>query len=284
MVLSQIADALGLAGTGADAVESVTWLKKVGIALKIIAVVFEFVCESITLHNNRMDLLEYEGNSTQMVNDRNQTFNGAIIFVDYQNETFNSTVNVNNFKIVFHFYAAFYALQIFVSITVFVVQMRRILKNENPIPFLWIPVAVFVELPLLSSETVLLKTRGIIDWHDQKWDMLLHIIFVLNLPFQTIVDVWTVGGKSWNGFCLGLFISPFCFLLGCMLYTPISIIMVGAKGFERITLEDFGKIILTGMTKDIMVVLAEIGHIGQWIWTAILCMVILYCICQSKKK
>ena len=283
MVLSEIADMLGLAGTGADGIESVMWLKKVGIALKLIAVIFEFVCESITLHNNRMDLVQYESNSSRMVNSRNQTFNGVVIYVNYKNETLNATLNVETFRTSFYAYAGFYALQIAVSVSVFTVQMRRILKKKDPIPFLWIPVALFVELPLLSSETFLLKTRGIIDWHDQKWDMLLHVIFILNLPFQTIVDLWTVGDKSWSGFCLGLFISPFCFLLGCMVYTPISVIMVGFKGFDRITLEDFGKIILIGVTKDIMLILAEIGHIGQWIWSFIILMTILYCVINAKK-
>ena len=57
-------------------------------------------------------------------------------------------------------------------------------KGANLIQlWLWMPVALFVELPLIICESIMLKSRGIIDFHDQMYDMILHIIFVLNKSF-----------------------------------------------------------------------------------------------------
>ena len=99
-----------------------------------------------------------------------------------------------------------------------------------------------------------------------------------------MVDLW--GQIGVYSLLVAIFLSPFCFILGCTIYTPVSIAMVGLKGFTRIKLEDFGNVVITGETKDVLVILAELGHIGQFIWTALFVLLGFYCWgkCTSKEE
>lgn len=270
MGFSDLADVFGLSAAAVGGAENFAACKYLSLVIKAVVVMLEFICETLTVYNNHQDLKTYKQD--------------PLIFVQGDITIYNATVNVNGFQSAFYAFSALYAVEIIVSITLFYHQGRRIYNDEGTIPFLWIPVALFVELPLLISESYLLKYRGIIDWHDQKLDMVLHLVFIFNLPVQTIIDIWGVTDKSWKGFGIGIFLSPLCFILGCMIYTPISAILAGFHAFEKIKIEDFGDIKVTGDTKTIMLILANVGHIGQWIWSAIITIIVLYCICKTMGK
>ena len=249
---------------GADAVESFTPCKIISFVLKLIVVIGEITVGSLTLHNNRMDLQSYEKNAT--------------IFVYQGNQPFNVTVDTKTFESSLKAYSGIFGIEVLVSIILFVVQGQRVSEGERPIPFLWLPIAIVIEMPLLVSDTYMLKARGIINWHEQFWDLLLHVVFLLNLPIQTLVDIWNENGIEKFS---KRFLSPLCFVLGCMIYTPVAITMVGYPGF-KIKMEDFGKVIITGETRDILLILAILGRIGQFIWIILLFILFIHCIFKCR--
>ena len=205
MGFSDFVDTLGITSAAADGAETFVWCKYFGYLLKVVAVIFEIACGGVTLHRSRYDLEAYKVEPN--------------ITVQVDNQVFNSTVQVDAFEKSFHWFCGFYALDIVVSTVMVAYQIYRNVKDKEPKKkqiLFWIPVALCVELPLIICESVMLKSRGIIDFHDQMYDMILHIIFVLNLPFQTVFSLWMILGRSWKAFCIGVFLSPFCFLLGCM--------------------------------------------------------------------
>ena len=149
---------------------------------------------------------------------------------------------------------------------------------------LFVGVSLFVDLPIVLAETHMLKYRGEVNFEKQRWDILLHMVFALSLSLYLLIDVWTFIEKTFSDFRIGLFLTPFCFLLGCMVYAPVSFAMVGATHFLEIKLEDFGGLILTEDTKNMMLVLAMIGRIGQILWMVLFCLIgfFILCYCLSK--
>lgn len=254
------------AATVEEGVENCITNKYLILALKAVIVFLEIIFETLALYSNHQDLKLYQ--ETPILN------------LNHDNKLYSSTVNVGQFESSFYAFSAFYAIEIVVAVTLFCIQGWRIFNEKEAIPFLWAPVTLFVELPLMVSESLLLKSRGIINWHDQKMDMILHIIFIFNLPLQTIIDVWARTGKTKKGFLKGIFLSPLCFILGCMIYAPIAAILICSCFFDKVNTQHFGKIDVTGDTKSIMLILANIGQIGQWIWGGI-GVVILILICAA---
>ena len=124
---------------------------------------------------------------------------------------------------------------------------------------------MFVELPLLTAETYLLWRRGVINWDDQMWDMLLHIVFVANIPFQTLLDTMTLPGTYLKKFIRSVGCTLLSAILACIVYSPTSIALVGFKPFKKAGLEVFESkhIKLTRHTKNILLVLAQISYYGQ---------------------
>ena len=78
--------------------------------------------------------------------------------------------------------------------------------------------------------------------------------------------------------------TPTAFLYACMWYAPVSWAMVGWKGFTRITLEDFGGIILSDDAENILLVLMEVGHVGQFAWALFITITGVVVLCSLCKK
>ena len=227
--------------------------KAIAIVAKTILVLFSTVCQSIVLHHSRLDLENYK-------NGFSPRYAGLSP----------SDVDVDQFEIAFKVYASFYAVGLFISILIFIYQVKSICDGELPILFFFIGVAILIELPMLLAETHMLKFRGSVDWEHQKTDMLLHIVYVLNLPLHLMIALWVYLEKSYEGFCFGFIATPICFLVGCMLYAFPSFVLLGFKRFESFELEDFGGTVSTEGAKQLLLLLALIGQIGQVLWVIVL--------------
>ena len=89
----------------------------------------------------------------------------------------------------------FFSLDIIITAIFILYQTYRQCRGKAPIPLLWIPLIILVEMPLLVSEASLLKAKFSIvkqiDWHEEKLDILLHLYFIFDIPFQLFVDFLT---------------------------------------------------------------------------------------------
>ena len=255
--------------------------KGIGIVLKMLAMICELVFAYFVLQQNRSDLIEYEKKAAPMLNNKGENINGTIIHINYNNEQFTSTVNVDVFKSCFKIYDILLIVMTVASALICILQAARMCFRKVPIPFLWVPVVVCIELPLLCYQTDMLLARGIVTWQYQKWEIVMHIIFLSNLPFQTFVEVITARPE---GICLALYVPPLFFVFVSMAYTPISVKMAGWKGFEKVTLDDLGKKMTLVGVEDIMVVLAEVGHVDQFVWCLLFLLFFLFIFCYCSES
>ena len=61
-----------------------------------------------------------------------------------------------------------------------------------------------------------------------------------------------------------------------MAYTPLSMAMVGFKWGKKITFEDFGGIIVRENIKRVLLILMELGRVGQFLWSLVILYTIFY--------
>ena len=144
-------------------------------------------------------------------------------------------------------------------------------------------------MPLMVSEMLILKAGGVIDWDEQKYDLVLQVCFLVNVFLQVYCDIgkacdWFKGLGEY-AFFSHLFVLGLDFLVVCLLYAPVMWALVGFHAFVRIRIGTHVKGLVTSRTsRDALEVLMLIGSIGQWIIAVIMLCIILKVISLFAKK
>jgi len=242
------------------------------LVVKLVVYVAELICSSVAFYFARQDLAEYT---------KSNASNLTVWYV-VENKHVNATVNVTTFKTFFNPYTLFFALQIGVPILYFLLYFSKFKEDEKS-KYLWLPIAIVIEMPLVFLNATFLVARGAVssDIDEQLFDLLLQTVFVLQLPIQFSLD-FILWKRSFNIMLLP-FLLGFAFIATTVIYYPVSVRIVGFKGFEAITIEDFPGIILDSNAEKIMLILNNVGHIGQFLSVAFIIAAFLYCCYKARK-
>ena len=249
-------DIAAVTAEGLNQAESFTPCKMIGFILKIVAFLATLISGALALDNNLTDLRVYRVDPRYVIQSGN--------------ETYSAQVDVKGFSNAFSWFCVFYAIDLVVSLTMIVCEWTGYQAKYLSGKLSWFPVAVFIELPMMGCEAWMLESRGIINFDDQKVDMVLHIVYVLKIPIHLLFTLLLNHEvSSCKSCCKGLLLTLFCFFFACFLYAPILMIMYGGLNWW-FTIDDFGKIKLTGVTLNIMKFLVNLGNVGQFVWILLL--------------
>ena len=230
-----------------------------------------FICEvtfgAITFHNNRMDLQSYQENPR--------------ISMQIGNQTVYATVNVTQFKTAHYVYLGFYIVSILSSLC----HLKFHASKKPQTPFRWVAISIVFVMPIMVCESFMLKSRGIIDWNEQFWDLVSMLVFIFILPVQCIIDVWSLKKSSCCRFFLSICLSLLSFLLGCLLYSIPFLTLASLKhsSLTRMTAVWIFQPV-AGRTKNALALLAVVGIIGIWILRVLIVLtflaIVTCCFCK----
>ena len=238
--------------------------------VKLVVYVPELICSCVAFYFYRQDLGEFtKSNST----------NVTIEYV-VGNKAGNATVNLEMFENLFGPYTLLFSLHVTVPIVYFLFYFRRF-EEDVKSKYLWLVIAILIEMPLLFCNALFLVVRGVIssDLDEQMFDLLLHTMFILQAPIQFALDfvLW----KREYTICIP-FLLGFGFATTCVIYAPVSWRFMGIKGFKPITIDDYSGIVLDSDAENIMLILNNAGHIGQFLVIIIIIVLIVMCCCFCK--
>ena len=108
---------------------------------------------------------------------------------------------------------------VIVSLSVLSIQVYWLVSKKSKskiIIYLWIPVTILVEFPLLGTQHLMTRFRGYIIFDDRIWDLVLHLVYIFNLPLQTGASAYLSESKVKLGKLLkNLLIT---FIVACAFY------------------------------------------------------------------
>lgn len=267
--MDSLGELIGLGGDSFGYLEnSLRWRVSL-ILIKLVAALADITSESLTLYYATVNRATFNKNTT--------------VTVTYQNETHVSNVTLDKFNDSYISYTVFYSLNAIVVIIYLIYQISRIIKKKSATRFVSVIIAVTLEMPLLVAEVSMLKAQGVIDWHTQFWSLVTHVMFIFNLFLSATLDYFTMIEKwTFKLSCYSIAVVVIIFGLACMAYTPVSTAMVGFKWGGKITFEDFGGIIVRENIKRVLLILMELGRVGQFLWSLVILCTIFYVISHMK--
>ena len=240
--------------------------------LKIAAFVIGLLAEARTLSLNFEDFLEYQNNTKAGV------LTNISVYDPVTNQTYSAIVQFDIFKPALFSYCFFTGVNVLITFVFLVLHYKK-----RVFPFIWIPISLFVELPVLICDAFLMKSRGIVDYNDQFWDMLVHVFFILHLPYQLLIDLYsTIGCHS----CAMIFLCALCHFLGVMLYAPVWWVMFGWMPYVNISGKIFSQTrpVIQGNARNVMLFLAYAGVSGQTLWMFLILCCVVACLKQCKES
>jgi len=149
-----------------------------------------------------------------------------------------------------------------------------------------------VDMAVMVSEACMLNNSGVLSWEGQFWDLALHAVFISTVFMKLLIgaiahpitDKKDEQRTCCCGCCCSCACAKFVFrkcipaaMSAVMLYAPVSWAIVGAQVFTRITGEDFAPV-MDSRTEQVLVILMEIGRVGQLMWYLVLVCVVLYAV------
>lgn len=261
--MDSLGELIGLGGDSFGYLENILRWRVSMILIKLVVALADITSESLTLYYATINRVTFNKNIT--------------VTVTYQNETHVSNVTLDKFNDSYISYTVFYSLNTIVVIFYLIYQISRIMKKKSATRFVSVIIAVVLEMPLLVAEVSMLKAQGVIDWHTQFWSLVTHVMFIFNLFLSATLDYFTMI-ETWT-FKLSYYsiaVVVIIFGLACMAYTPVSTAMVGFKWGKKITFEDFGGIIVRENIKRVLLILMELGRVGQFLWSLVIIFTIFY--------
>lgn len=158
-----------------------------------------------------------------------------------------------------HAYFVFITLQL---LSVFAYNAFTILKKKK-LPFVGIVMAVLLDMPAIVCDMYLLKAEGSVNWNMKTDDLILQIIFLVNVYIQLFVDI--ICAFERKSCCKSVCLIPMNLLFMCLLYAPVTWAMAGWHWFSRISVEHVKGFITDKDSVIVAEALLLIGHIGQWV-------------------
>lgn len=269
--MADVSDYVEIVGYSAGMLEQFTTGAIFVIVLKLISVLCAQAASTLNLVDGLAELRQLKISST--------------VTMRHHSITLKETADVAMYERSLHAYEFFFVLAALSEIMYFAHCVRR--KSQRT-SFIHFYITIFCEMPLMITEVYMMKAARLINWHEERYDMIFHITYIINLFISFSFDFirsYHVNIKSRSGISVIIFCMPAAFLYAAMWYAPVSWAMVGWKGFTRIELTDFGGVIVSDDAENILLVLMIVGHVGQFLWALFLIYLVLcckLCICMSE--
>ena len=273
---SFLLEVTGGVAAGAELADNLPWCTVLGVILKILAETGEIAFETIVLHRNvvkKEDRLR-----SKLLDERSNISTKSPRAV---------SPDVAKYEAAADAYIVFYTLGLLAIIIYWAIHYY-LKKRPSCAATL---IALTCEMPLMVCEISMLKAGGVITWDDQLADLILQMLFLVNVFIQMCFDMYDILRYlelREIGICV---VCAPCalaiiFVLTTILYAPVCWAMAGWHWFQRIHVRHLGGIVVSKDAENVLEILLLFGHIGQWVLSALIICTVLYCLyrlCKSKK-